>query len=158
MNTQEFVTTLARYVEVRDGINTLEAERRALAEAIGAHMAQEGRDTLSVAHGGRHYKVRRSASTRVDYDEDLLRKRLGERYLSILAVDARKVKVEAERLREWLGEHLIEVGSPDRARVKEAVEHGLVRVEEFSGAFRRETKSIVTVKDMGPLAESDPVY
>ncbi|MDX9723357.1 MAG: hypothetical protein RBU37_21595 [Myxococcota bacterium] len=145
MNAQELQTTLTRYVALREQAQQLEEERKQLSKALGAHMKQLGLDSLELTVGEQNYVVRRSLTTRIRYDTSILQQRLGPRYLHLLAVDHKKLKSCGDQLREWLGAHLLEVGSPRRQLVKEAVEKGLVKVEEFAGAFRREQRAVVSV-------------
>jgi hypothetical protein len=45
---------------------------------------------------------------------------------------------------------MAQIGTPDRDRVRAAVEQGLVRTEEFAGAFRKQTRARLAVMRMQP--------
>jgi hypothetical protein len=145
MNEPEFDAAVARYLEIQAARDALENERRELADRLGEHLASLGASRFERVLGSRLVAITRRETVRVRYDEELLRARLGERYGRILAFDPKKAKTCSDRLREWLGDRFAEVGTPDREKVRDLIESGEATAREFSGAFHREVRSLVTV-------------
>ena len=106
---------------------------------------------------GTPVKVRYARETVVEYDEPVLRERLGERYVHVVRPDPRKIRSHLAELEPLLAPALARIGTPDRDRVRAAVERGLVRTEEFAGAFRKQTRTRLAVMRAQPSgAESPP--
>jgi len=141
----EFLTDLARYVEIQGLVEALEAERKAIAVRLCDGLTALGDSTFPATVAGRAVVVRRWRKERVLYDDALLQHRLGDRYVETLDVDMKKVRSRAEDLRSWLGPNLIAVGTPGRERVKALVEAGRARIDEFAGAFVRDVTYGVAV-------------
>lgn len=85
------------------------------------------------------------------YGEDALHERLGERYRMLLAPDLRKLRAHVDELGQQLTPAMMDkVGSPAPEKVKAAIESGVVRLEEFKGAFRKEETVSVAVARRPP--------
>jgi len=91
---------------------------------------------------------------KVEYDEDMLRSRLGDRYESILEPDLRKLKAALPSLGKEMEPLLDQIGSPSPDKVKKAVDSGLVDSSEFKGAFVKSTKEYVSVAAIRPNEET----
>lgn len=141
---------LSRYLEIQQEERALREEKSALQERIAAHMEQIGQTLWFPDIAGQKLKVRCSKTMVVEYDEEQLRLRLGSRYTEILAPDLRKIRQHLPELLGLLSPFLAVIGSPTADRVRQAVERGLVKTEEFIGAFRKTTKRFVAVGHIQP--------
>lgn len=138
---QEFIR---RYREIQRENRRLKEEKKELQAKIAEYFGKQN-GTEAIDLGDERVKVRCRRKMRVEYDEDVLRKRLRERYRSILSPDIKKIKSALPSLRSFMEPVLDEIGSPDPEKVKHAVQSGLVEKEEFAGAFRKEVKNQVAV-------------
>ena len=143
--TPEIETALKRYLEIQETEKALKEEKRALQAMIAEYMGRGGTDQWLPTIDGEPLKIRRSVRVKVEYDEDLLRERLGPKYVELLAPNAKKMAQRNAEVVQALGPLLAEVGSVDRDRVRAAVERGTIRVEEFSGAFEKTERPTVMV-------------
>jgi hypothetical protein len=96
----------------------------------------------------------------IEYNESLLRERLGERYSTILAPDLRKIRLHLDRIESVFSPILDLVGTPAPERVRSAIETGAVNKDEFTGAFKKSVKSYVAVSksragDLPDIAEDN---
>ena len=144
--TPEIEGVLSRYLEVQGQLRRLREEREQLRDALLAHVAGlEGRFWFPVV-GGETLMVSRRRRVEIDYDEDLLRQRLGERYTRILRPDVRKLRRHLDDVEGALEPVLALIGSPHPDRVRSAIESGEVQSEEFQGAFKKGLKESLTVR------------
>jgi len=141
---------LARYVEIQEREQILKEEKAALQDRIADHMEKNGQYQWFTRLGTRELKVRCSKTVVVEYDEAKLQTRLGERYAAILAPDPRKIRQHLGELDATLAPVLSIIGSPAPEKVKAAVEQGLVKATEFSGAFTKTTRRLVAVSRVKP--------
>jgi hypothetical protein len=141
---------LGRYLEIQHEEQELREEKATLQERIAAHMEQTGQTQWFPELEGEKLKVRCTRSTVFEYDEPTLRQRLGERYGAILGPDVRKIRANLGQVTPLLQPLLPLIGSPAPERVREAVEKGVVRAEEFAGAFRKTTRRLVAVSRVRP--------
>jgi len=144
--TPEIETTLARYLEIQTEERQLRDEKRELQEALMAHLASLEGDYWNPSLAGQPLIVHFTRSVEVEYDEELLRDRLGDRYTRILRPDLKKLKANLEKVESCLEPVLDIVGSPHPDRVRAAVLSGVLTKEEFAGAFRKTEKRRVAVR------------
>jgi len=71
----------------------------------------------------------------VTCNERIPQQRLGERYVQILAPGLNKLRSKMAEVEGLLAPALLSIGSPSREKVKAAIANGVVRQEEFTGAF-----------------------
>ncbi len=136
---------LKRYVEIQAQEKALREEKTRLQEQLADHLRQLGKETWVTQAADQALKVRRRASTRIEYDEVKLHDRLGDRYRRILAPDLRKLKQHMEEAAPLLEPLMERVGAPSPDRIREAMNAGVVTKEEFAGAFTKSTREIVSV-------------
>jgi hypothetical protein len=141
----EIEMVLRRYLEIQAQEQRLKEEKNALRESIGRHMAGLELKYWYPTLDGQALKVRYRETTVIDYDESLLRDRLGERYPAILAPDLRKIRLHLDKLDSLFAPVLSLVGTPSPEKVRAAIENGLVNRESFSGAFKKTLKPFVAV-------------
>ncbi len=136
---------LRRYLEIQDSERVLREEKSALQERLGSYLAGQRMNLWTAEVDGQSLKVRRQSVQTVEYNEELLRQRLGDRYPHILAPDPRKIRLHLDEIAPALAPYLEQVGSPQPQAVKAALERGLVAKEEFAGAFHKEIRERVAV-------------
>ena len=154
----ELAAALRRYLAIQAEEQKLRDEKTRLQETLGRHLTERRLACWYPDIDGQRLKVRYSAHTVVEYNEAVLRERLGERYASILAPDIRKIRRCLPEIAPLLTPVMDKVGAPAADRVRAAVEQGLVRKEEFAGAFQKTTRRLVAVSRARPAdlaAETD---
>jgi len=146
----EIEEVLIRYMQIQTQEQALKEEKTLLQDRIEAHMDGTGQSLWFPVVEGQRLKVRCRKTIVVEYDEETLRKRLGTRYTAILAPDLRKIRQSLPELHATLEPLLPMIGSPSPDRVREAIQNGVVKTEEFSGAFRKTTRRFVAVGRVRP--------
>ena len=141
----EIEALLSRYLSIQQQEQTLKEEKSALQERLARHMERMGSVLWFPEVAGQKLKVRHQKETVVEYDEEALQKRLGERYAALLEPDWRKIRRHLPVLASALAPHLSVIGSPTAAKVREAVTSGVVKAAEFEGAFRKEVRNRIAV-------------
>jgi hypothetical protein len=141
----EIEMVLRRYLEIQAQEQRLKEEKNALRESIGRHMAGLELKYWYPTVDGQALKVRYRETTAIEYDESLLRDRLGERYPAILTPDLRKIRLHLDKLESLFAPVLGLIGTPSPEKVRAAIENGLVSRESFSGAFKKTLKPFVAV-------------
>lgn len=141
----EIAGVLRRYLALQAQENALKEEKAALQEKLAGYMNKLGQRLWTPELDGQQVKVRCSESVVVEYDELILRGRLGERYKAILEPDMKKIKRNLAELGRVLEPLLDIVGSPSPAKVRAAIEQKIVQPNEFAGAFTKSVKRLIGV-------------
>jgi hypothetical protein len=159
----EIESALKRYLEIQHEERRLRQEKTDLQDKIGGYMAGLEKKSWYPAIDGQTLKVRYRETSSIEYNESVLRDRLGERYSAILAPDLRKIRLHLSEVESLFTPVLSLVGSPQPERVRAAIESGIVNKDEFAGAFKKTLKRYVAVGkaragDLPDLAdgEQDP--
>ena len=148
--TPDIKTALKRYLEIQRQDHELQEEKALLQKVLTGHLSKCADGFWFPVVDGTELKVRFARDTDIEYDENLLRSRLGEKYKCLLKPDLRKIRQHLSELEEILSPVLDKVGSPDRDKVKTAIANGDVSREAFSGAFKKETKTRLAVMKFQP--------
>jgi hypothetical protein len=143
--TPEVEKLLARYLQIQDETRRLDDEKARLKDRLANHLADFTELFWFPVVAGRPVRVRVQHATEVTYNEELLRQRLGERYLKILKADPGKIRRHLSAVEELLQPALDLVGSPHRDQVRAAVERGDVPKDAFAGAFEKVTRTTIAV-------------
>jgi hypothetical protein len=143
--TPEIETALKRYVEIQATEKELKEEKQALQKAIADYMIRAQVDQWYPSISGEALKISRSTRVKVEYDEGLLKERLGQRFVKLLVPDAKKMAQYKAEVHELLEPMMDSIGRIDREQVRSAVEQGVIRKEEFAGAFKKTERPSVTV-------------
>ena len=151
----EIEKALRRYLEIQAEEQKLKEEKNDLREKISEHMADLKLKYWYPKIDGQALKVRYNETTAIEYNETLLRDRLGDRYLSILAPDLRKIRANLDKLESLFTPVLSLVGSPSPDKVRVAIENGIVNKECFAGAFKKTIKRFVAVGKAWAGAEAN---
>ena len=129
---------LNRYVSIQRKMVELEAEKRQLRVKMEG-VFPEGSSLTDCDLG--HCKVSRREICEIEYNEELLRERLGEeKYRSILSVDWKRVRANFEKLEPFMTSVIDLVGAPSADKVKAGIESGALDRAAFSGAFIKRKK------------------
>lgn len=138
---------LNRYVSIQREMAEMEAEKKQLREKL-ERLFPDGSSQTDCDLG--QCKVSRREVCEVEYDEELLRERLGEeKYRSILSVDWKRVRANFAKLEPLMTPVIDLVGVPSADKVKAGIESGALDRAAFSGAFvkRRKVMFAVSCKD-----------
>lgn len=141
----EIEKALRRYLEIQAEEQKLKEEKTDLRERISEHLAHLQMKYWYPKIDGQAVKVRYHESTAIEYNESLLRDRLGDRYLAILTPDLRKIRANLDKLESLFTPVLSLIGSPSPDKVRAAIENGIVNKESFTGAFKKTVKHFVAV-------------
>lgn len=147
---------LVRYLQIQDEMRQLDEEKASLNRQLCEHMAGYRQPCWFPTVAGQTLKIRVRHEVQVLYDEDLLRQRLGERYVQILRADPTKVRRHLAAVEDLLRPALDRVGSPDRDRVRTAVESGIVPRDAFSGAYEKTAWTTVAVMRLREKDQNGP--
>ena len=143
--TAEIEAVLEEYTKLQQEERELKERKHGLQEKLKAHLRGDAKKVWYPEAGGTRLKISYRSVPQVEYDEELLRTRLGDRYKSILEPDMRKLKAELPNLGNELELLLDRIGSPSAEKVKAAIESGAASPGEFKGAFAKTAKEYITV-------------
>jgi len=143
--TAEIEETLTEYTQLQQEEQKLKERKHALQEKLKAHLCSSENNIWYPEVGDVRLKVSYRSTSNVEYDEETLRARLGERYRSLLKPDIKKLRAELPNLGSELAPLLDRIGSPSPEKVKAAVESGAVSADEFKGAFSKTRKEYISV-------------
>ena len=147
---------LQRYLQIQEEERTLQEEKKALQNDLKKALAGMQQRFWFTEVGGTALKISCSTNEQIDYDDDLLRQRLGNRLRLVSSPDIRKIRSNLSQVEALLEPALDLIGSVDRIKVKHAVEQGLVRTEEFAGAFTRQKVTRVAVMRQRAAEDNAP--
>ncbi len=151
MDTNEALQALLQeYRQVESEIAAMEEERQSLRARIVEVMTAAGKDHVSLTVGNEPLFLVLEKRSEITYNENLLRERLGDKYIDILDPDPRKLRRYPPEMRDALIPFLDQVGSPSRDRIRDAIERGDVQQSAFEGAFEKTRKTILYVKKRPP--------
>lgn len=142
---EEIEQTLQDYLAIQQEERDLRERKTALQQKLKDHLAGYQFLVWKTHAGEAPVKVRYSRKTQVQYDEDLLRRRLGVRYRQILSPDPKKLKRLTTEQQTLLDPVMDMIGTPDAERVKAAIQQGVMKPEEFKDAFSKQDKVSVAV-------------
>ena len=143
--TPELAAVLGRYLEIQQEEKRLAEEKAGLRDILIAGLGTEQAVLWHTVLAGQRVSVRHTSSIHIDYNEQLLLQRLGERYVRILKPDITKVRRNLSVVEPHLQPVLLLVGSPDREKVRDAINGGIARQEEFEGAFKKSLRHVIAV-------------
>ena len=145
---------LVRYLEIQESQRLLDEEKARLRDQLADYLHDFQAPFWNPVVAGQPLKIRVKRDTDVVYREELLRQRLGERYVLILRPDPSKVRRHLAEITGCLQPVLDLIGSPHRDAVREAITNGTVRKEEFAGAFEKKDKVTLAVTRFREEAEA----
>ncbi|MCF7847751.1 MAG: hypothetical protein K9M45_02785 [Kiritimatiellales bacterium] len=143
--TEEIKSVLEEYTRLQQQEQELKERKHALQEKLKAHLRGDAKKVWYPEIGGKRLKINYRSVSHVEYDEELLRTRLGDRYKTILELNMRKLKAELPNLGSELEPLLDRIGSPSAEKVKAAIESGVASPGDFRGAFTKTAKEYIAV-------------
>ena len=143
--TAEIEETLKEYTQLQQEELQLKERKQALQEKLKTHLRRDDTNVWFPEVGGMRLKVSYRSVTQVEYDEEKLRARLGNRYRILLEPDLKKLRAELPNLGNELEPLLERIGSPSPVKVRSAIEGGTVSAGEFRGAFTKTLKEYISV-------------
>ena len=143
--TAEIEETLKEYTQLQQEEQALKERKHALQEKLKAHLRSDQQNIWYPEIDGARLKVSYRSVPQVEYDEEKLRERLGDRYSILLEPDIKKLRAELPNLGNELEPLLDRIGSPSPEKVKAAVESGTVSADEFKGAFTKTLREYISV-------------
>ena len=149
-------SVLKRYLEIQRQELALRDEKARLQTALADYLETRRLSQWLTEAGGQKLKVKCVKTVVVEYDEEALRLRLGDRYAWILAPDPKKIRQHLGEIGDALTPVLHLVGSPSAERVRSAIERATVTADEFKGAFRKSARRIVSVSRFRPEESAPP--
>jgi len=148
--TAEIEAVLEEYTKLQQEERELKERKHALQEKLKAHLRGDGQRVWYPEVGGARLKISYRSVPQVEYDEEMLRTRLGDRYAAILEPDLRKLRAELPNLGNELEPLLGRIGSPSPEKVRAAIESGAVSPGEFKDAFTKSAREYITVAPVRP--------
>ena len=133
----ELHPALQRYVAIQNESRRLEGERQELRNKIAAIMKSLSVEYKKETVDGEQLLVRCVPKTVYTYNTELLKRRLGPKYTSILEPDPRKMKAHMSDVARLLKPLLWKIGMPSRERIKAEILAGRIDRSAFLNAFVR---------------------
>jgi len=149
--------------ELESQIRQLNEQKKALREQLTDAMQASGLKEHATPMEDHTVRLKLRQSVKIKYDEEVLRQRLGERYVLLLEPDAKRMRKHMDVVAPLLDPVLDLVGAPSRDLVAQYVKEGTFAVEDFKGAFDKEKKATLYVqrvkpKATGPTADEERPY
>ncbi|MDT8390755.1 MAG: hypothetical protein RRC34_09645 [Lentisphaeria bacterium] len=137
---------LRDYTRLQRQEKEIREEKLRLRQRLDVHLPhQAGHETIWSELDGDRVKISRVVKTRVDYDEELLKKRLGGAYREILSPDLSRIRRKMRDIRSVFTPVLDIIGAPDPSRVREALNRGIVSPKDFAGAYDKKDEVSIAV-------------
>ncbi len=146
--TPDIESLLKQYLQRCAELERLEEERRILEHKVADQLGDRSRGAWEMDTNGNTVRVEAEKRTQIEYDEDVLRKRLEDRYEAILKPDLDKIAPVLDQIEPCFDHILALIGTPSPGKVREAIEEGLVTKEEFEGAFRKTSRPEITITEL----------
>ena len=147
--TPQIEQVLVRYLQIQQEEKRLEDEKERLRQLLITFLGANAPNQWSPVVCGQRITVHHRIATKITYNEQLLLQRLGERYVNILAPDPFKLRRNLALIEPHLQPVMPLIGSPDREKVRAAIETGIVKKEEFDGAFEKTSRHQIVVSRAG---------
>jgi len=145
--TSEVEGMLRRYLAIQREERALKAEKEGLRDRIVDYLGCSN-VTWEAALGGRNIEIRVRVREDLEWNDVLLRSRLGSRYESILYPDIKKIREHMDEVAPLLRPALLSVGTPTRKSVWSAVSDGVVSRDEVAGVHTTRQRPILTVRHL----------
>ena len=143
--TGEIEEVLREYTQLQQEEQRIKERKQVLQDKLKICFRGDGRNVWCPEVDGMRLKVSYRSVSQVEYDEETLRARLGDRFHALLEPDLKKLRAELPNLGKELEPLLDRIGSPTPGKVKTAVEAGTVSADDFKGAFTKTVKEYISV-------------
>jgi len=151
----ELEATLREYQGNERKLDALTEEKQRLRERIQRLLRAMGKACYDATLGDEQIMLSLKTRSEIQYDEETLRRKLGQRYHLILEPDIKKIRRSLGALRTALGPHLDRIGSPSRELVRKRVLSGELAQQDFEGTFEKTEKTTLYVKRRTPGGARD---
>ena len=141
----EVLEILGKYLDIQDEERELRRRKTLLQKRLWSYMQGDGSKVRYTDVGAQRVRVHYDEREDVVYNEEELRRRLGDDYTRVLSPDARRVKAMLPELGSLLAPFIDRVGAPDTERIASLVQRGVLDRRIFRGTFHRELKQQVKV-------------
>lgn len=146
--TPDIETLLKQYLLCCSKLEQMGKDRASIERALAEQLGDRSRGSWELTADGKKVRVNVQKQTAIEYDEEMLRKRLDDRYEAILKPDLEKIAPVLDQIEACFDHILNLIGTPSPDKVREAIEEGLVAREEFDGAFRKTVQPKIIVKEL----------
>lgn len=137
---------LREYAQLQQQEKKIRDKKLALRQRLDTHLPHETDHEIIWSNlDGKRVKISRAVKTKVNYDEKLLKQRLGGAYKEILVPDLSRIRRKMRDISDIFKPVLDMVGSPDRFRVKQAIDRGIVSPVDFDGAYEKKEEVNIAV-------------
>jgi len=131
--------------KVNSEIEKLEDNKKEIRREILELMKNANMHETFILLNEKKYRLKWNSTSKVIYDDAVLKERFGNKILSILKVDYNKFKKYSNLNQYFPAEVLKEIGSVSKDLVKIAVQNGEFTVKDFAGAFSKDEKETLYV-------------
>lgn len=137
---------LREYTQLQRREKEIREKKLELRQRLDVHLPHQAEHEIIWSElDGNRVKISRSVQTKVDYNEKILKQRLGGAYKEILVPDLSRIRRNMRDIIGVFGPVLEVVGSPDRIRVKQALDRGIVSPTDFKGAYEKKEEVKIAV-------------
>lgn len=144
--TEELKPILEQYRKIEQELENLEQRKQTLRTRIQGVLDGKGQTFHSQMVNGEPMILVLKQHTEIRYNEEILRRRLGNEYVSILKPDLKKIKTHLQEITPALLPYLEKIGTPSRETIKYLIGEGKLEQQQFQGAFEKTMKTTLFVK------------
>ncbi len=133
---------LLEYKELERDLDNLTKRKTELREQIRSLLLNLKRPSYE----NEAFNVKVVSKEVINYDEDKLRTRLGDKYRLILQPDIKRIKESLEEIKPQIMPYIDKIGKPSPQLVKEMIKSGKLNVAEFKDAYEKVATHTLYVK------------
>ncbi|MFC1746597.1 hypothetical protein ACFL35_21575 [Candidatus Riflebacteria bacterium] len=137
---------IQRYVEIENIIAQLEEEKDEIRDALKNMLLDAGAEKRIVDTKEHIIQLSLSKRTRVEYDEEKLKARLGDKIRYVLTPDIKRIRQNFNALLDIPEVDPLKYGKPAKNLVKQCIQNKVFRLEEFSGTFEKSIDYSLSVR------------
>ncbi|MBF0223843.1 MAG: hypothetical protein HQK76_00185 [Desulfobacterales bacterium] len=152
---EELKETLAKYRIIEQELENLEKQKQMLRSKIQLLLENLGQTSYNTVIEEKPIALQLKYQTDIKYNEELLKHRLGDKYIHILEPDLKKIKQHLHEITPALAHYMETIGSPSRDKIKELILGGEFDKQDFSGAFKKIHKTTLYVKKQPLYIKTD---
>jgi len=141
----EIIDLTTQYQQVILEIDGLEQQKLQLKTQIQQYLESLQQSSISIPLDDERVSLELKQQTSIEYDEKLLKRRLGDTYLDILEIDAVKLRKWSMDTNE-LSDYMDDVGAPSPKKIEVMIENGTLDESDLAGTFKKRITSILYIK------------
>lgn len=142
---EEIIDLTTQYRRVILEIDGLEQQKLQLKTQIQQYIESQQQPSISIPLDNERVSLELKQQTSIEYDENLLKKRLGDKYRDILEIDAVKLRnwsIENKEIVWHMAEYL---SAPSHNKIEAMIENGKLYERDLAGTFTKRTTSILYI-------------